>query len=91
MNCIVQAEKFSSPTDPKSIVFNQLPLWINFRGLLLEHLSRDSIRTLAAAAGECGTILPDKDIPDTADGFRAHVQANGEPLTGEYDDESGGA
>ncbi|KAF5176467.1 hypothetical protein FRX31_033945 [Thalictrum thalictroides] len=82
MNCIVLAKNLSSPTDPKSIVFNRLPLWISFRGLLLEHLSRDSIRTLAAAAGECGTVLPDKDIPDTTNGFRAHVQVpTGKPLS----------
>ncbi|KAF5204537.1 hypothetical protein FRX31_005876 [Thalictrum thalictroides] len=50
-------------------------MWISFKGLLLEHLSVNSIRVIAEDVGEVSDVLPDKDLPRDANGFRAQIWA----------------
>ncbi|KAF5199203.1 hypothetical protein FRX31_011209, partial [Thalictrum thalictroides] len=76
MGCIVLIEAFSPPTNPHSVIFTRIPLWIRFPDLTLEHMSADSVTLIAADAGEVIDVQPQGRIPRYAEGYRAQVWAN---------------
>ncbi|KAF5208234.1 hypothetical protein FRX31_002181 [Thalictrum thalictroides] len=60
----------------EEIVLDELPCWIGFSNLLLEHMNANIVGMVAAAAGEVITVVPDKDLPRVAKSFRARVKLN---------------
>ncbi|KAF5187366.1 sieve element occlusion b [Thalictrum thalictroides] len=76
LNCLILMEKYSPPTDPESVVFKRIPQWITFKGLLLQHFNVNTIRSIASAAGYVRQVLPKKNLPKTAEGYRAQVRVD---------------
>ncbi|KAF5201888.1 hypothetical protein FRX31_008526 [Thalictrum thalictroides] len=67
-------ERFSPPTKPETVVLDKIPLWVNFHGLLLEHLNRTTVQRIASAVGVVGIILPEEGLPKNDEDFRANVK-----------------
>ncbi|KAF5205518.1 hypothetical protein FRX31_004895, partial [Thalictrum thalictroides] len=73
MGCILLIEPYTSQMNSAAVVFNRIPLWICFKGLLLEHLVKTTISMIAADAGEVIDVQPENDHPTSADDFRARI------------------
>ncbi|KAF5207558.1 hypothetical protein FRX31_002855, partial [Thalictrum thalictroides] len=74
LGCLILMEKFSTPTDPDTIVFKRIPLWMTLEGLKLQHMSAKTVKGIATAAGRVRKVLPKKFLPRTAEGYRAQVR-----------------
>ncbi|KAF5176076.1 hypothetical protein FRX31_034338, partial [Thalictrum thalictroides] len=69
-------EKLSTRTDPNTVVFKRIPLWMTFEGLLLQHMSAKTVKCIAEASGRVKEVLPKKYLPRSTDGYRAEVHVN---------------
>ncbi|KAF5203936.1 hypothetical protein FRX31_006474 [Thalictrum thalictroides] len=64
----------SHAMDPFAVRFDTIPLWMNFKGLHLEHYTPGIVRFIGMAAGEVVTVLLEVLVPRSEEGYRARVK-----------------
>ncbi|KAF5201586.1 hypothetical protein FRX31_008827 [Thalictrum thalictroides] len=64
-------EKLSTPTNPNIVVLKRIPLWMTFEGLILQHMSVKTVKSIAVASGRVREVLSKKYLPRSTDGYRA--------------------
>ncbi|KAF5175578.1 hypothetical protein FRX31_034835, partial [Thalictrum thalictroides] len=71
---LVLMQPFSAEMDPFAFRFDTIPLWMNFKGLHLEHYTPGIVRVIGTTAGEVETVLPEVVVPRSEEGYRARVK-----------------